>query len=150
DFINESASGAVPAAEDWHGTACAGVICSRDRQWPGVAPAVSLIAARIAAHVPKRNWFVLDGYWVAEGIDWAWRQGAHVLANSWGGGPEEDIIRLAFERALRRGRGGKGCVVVAAAGNTGRLVEFPASLPSVLAVGATNQWDQRKTKVSRD
>ena len=49
-----------------------------------------------------------------------------------------------------RGRNGKGAVVVVAAGNDQRLVDFPGNLPNVLTVGASNQWDRRKTKTSRD
>jgi subtilisin family serine protease len=73
---------------------------------------------------------------------------ADVLSNSWGGGLPSDAIRLAFERARTQGRGGKGCVVVIAAGNAESNIPFPATLPNMLVVGASNQADQRKTKAT--
>jgi subtilisin family serine protease len=41
-------------------------------------------------------------------------------------------------------------VVVAAVGNDGGPVNFPAVLPVVLGVGASNSWDEMKTRTSRD
>jgi len=76
-----------------------------------------------------------------------------VLSNSWGGVPESTVITQAIVRARTRGRGGKGCVVVAAAGNDevlGGKVEFPGTLPEVLTVAASNEWDEPKTTQSRD
>jgi subtilisin family serine protease len=41
-------------------------------------------------------------------------------------------------------------VIVAAAGNDQGPVSFPARLPFVLGVGASNPWDEMKTRTSRD
>ncbi len=40
--------------------------------------------------------------------------------------------------------------MIFAAGNDQTRIDFPGSLPNVLTVGATNQWDERKTKTSQD
>ena len=61
-----------------------------------------------------------------------------------------DVITNAFERARTNGRLGKGAVIVVAAGNAQMEVSYPGNLPQVLTVGASNQWDRRKTKTSQD
>ena len=149
DFVDGNA-GAAPSGDDAHGTACAGIVCSRDEALRGVAPGVSLVAARIAKSDDQGFW-VFDDFETADAIDWAWQDAeAHVLSSSWGGGAASDAITLAVGRARSRGRGGKGAVVVFAAGNTQQRIGFPATVDGVLTVGASNQWDERKTKRSKD
>ena len=74
------------------------------------------------------------------------RQGADVISCSWGtidprykpGSEHERSIR----KALTTGRGGKGCVVVFAAGNEGRdYINYYAQIPGVIAVGASTSSD---------
>lgn len=88
----------------------------------------------------------------AQAIDLAWQNGAHVISNSWGyenvsdpNDPLIAVIRDAINRALTQGRNGKGCIVVASAGNAANrgsgqyhFVEFPANMSGVIAVGAIN------------
>jgi thermitase len=145
-------SHARPAGNDAHGTACAGIIASRDRSIRGLAPDVSLVGVRIAKSDDRGEW-ISDDFSIADAIDWAWREtggNVDVLSNSWGGGPPVDAITRAFERARKRGRRGKGCVIAIAASNEDSFVTYPGTLPNVLTVGATNQWDERKTPTSRD
>jgi len=149
DFIEANGDNAMPSANDAHGTACAGIVVSRDPACPGVAPKASLIAARIALSDAQGNW-IFDDFKTADAVDWCWRTGADVLSNSWGGGPPVDVITRAFERARTLGRNGLGAVVVIAAGNNQGPVQYPATIPGVLAVGASNQFDERKTRTSRD
>jgi thermitase len=149
DFIGTQAH-ARPERNDSHGTACAGIVGSRSAAYPGIAPNVSLVAARIARSnpIPPHRW-IFDDFKTQDAIDWCWQVAkADVLSNSWGGGLPSDAIRLAFERARTKGRGGKGCVVVIAAGNAESTIPFPATLPNMLVVGASNQQDQRKTKAT--
>src|SRR5262249_17587258 len=69
----------------------------------------------------------------------------------WGGGPPVDVISRAFERARTKGRGGKGCVLAIATGNSNKSsINYPATLPNVLAVGASSPWDERKSPTSKD
>lgn len=141
---------ARPDGDDAHGTACAGIILSRDAAVRGLAAGVSLVACRIAKGDGDDGW-VFDDFDTADAIDWCWDEAkADVLSNSWGGGPPADVITRAFDRARTKGRGGKGCVVLVAAGNDQLPVDYPATLAFVLAVGASNQWDERKVKNSRD
>ncbi|WP_326535892.1 S8 family serine peptidase [Pseudorhodoferax sp.] len=149
DFIGNNGDSAMPDGNDAHGTACAGIIVSRSKAVPGIAPACRLIAARIAMGDGNQGW-VFDDFATADAIDWAWREGADVLSNSWGGGAPSDAISRAFARARTQGRGGLGSVVVIAAGNAQRPIDFPGNLPGYVTVGASNPADQRKTKTSSD
>lgn len=151
DFVDGKAT-AMPDRDDAHGTACAGIILSRNSQFPGLAPKVSLVAARIAkSDVINPKVWIFDDKKTADAIDWCWDDAAaDVLSNSWGGGLPSDAISRAFERARTLGRKGKGCVIVVAAGNHQAAVHYPGTLPNVLTVGASNEWDERKTTTSRD
>lgn len=149
DFVADDRYGR-PAGDDAHGTAVAGIVAAEGPQATGLAPGVSLVAARIARGGSYGYW-LSDDFDAAEGIDWsAGEAGADILNLSWGGGPPADVITRALERAARQGRGGRGCLLVAAAGNSQSALDYPASLPQVLAVGASNPWDRRKTRRSRD
>jgi subtilisin family serine protease len=149
DFVDQNDT-AMPDGDDAHGTACAGIVASRNRDVSGLAPRVSLVAARIAKSDAQGFW-IFDDFATADAIDWCWDDAkADVLSNSWGGGPPAPVITLAFERARSDGRGGRGAVIVVAAGNDQRPVDFPGNLEGVVTVGASNQWDKRKTRTSQD
>lgn len=143
-----------PNAWDGHGTACAGLAAAaakNGRGVRGIGAGCSLLAVRIAyTAAPAMPGWVTNSSWIRRGIDWAWRNGADVLSNSWGGGLPSSAITEAYTRARHEGRGGKGCVVVTAAGNDSGPVNFPATLPGVLAVSASNEFDEFKTILSRD
>ena len=141
---------AHPDGNDAHGTACAGIVVSRDGDVRGLAPEASLVAVRIAKSDASGHW-IFDDFATADAIDWAWDEArADVLSNSWGGGPPVDVMTRSFERARTRGRDGRGAVVVVAAGNSQAPIDFPGLLPDVITVGASNEWDERKTQNSRD
>jgi subtilisin family serine protease len=149
DFVDGNAH-ARPDGNDAHGTACAGIIASRDATYPGLAPECSLVAVRIAKGDGTGSW-IFDDFATADAIDWAWQEGkADVLSNSWGGGPAVDVVSRAIERARTKGRQGRGAVVVVAAGNDNGAINFPATLDGVIAVGASNPWDERKSPASSD
>lgn len=149
DFVDGNRH-ARPDNDDAHGTACAGIVVSRGSKVTGLAPACSLVAVRIAKGDGRAGW-IFDDFNTADAVDWSWRRAAaDVLSNSWGGGPPVDVITGAFRRARNKGRDGKGAVVVIAAGNDQGPVSYPGNLPEVLTVGASNQWDARKTKRSSD
>jgi serine protease len=75
---------------------------------------------------------------IADGVDYAVARGARVVNLSLGGETESETMRRSVESALAA-----GVVVVAAAGNEGRArLSFPASLPGVIAVGATDARKQ--------
>jgi serine protease len=78
---------------------------------------------------------------VAEGIYYAFRdapQKARVINLSLGGGRESRVLGDAIDDAVSA-----GTVIVAASGNEGSEVSFPASHPRVIAVGAVDMRKRR-------
>lgn len=136
--------------DDNHGTACAGVACAAGLKdgASGVAPEAFLLPIRLRSG--------LGSMAEANAFAWAADHGADVINCSWGPTdgewwnpadplhnrrtPLPDSTRLAIEYAQRKGRNGKGCVVLFAAGNGNEDVgnDGYASNPMVIAVAACN------------
>ncbi len=138
-----------PLSTDPHGTHVAGIIVAvhDGPGMAGAAPEVYVTPVRIF-----RGTDVASCAQVGNAIRWAWYwRGVDVLSNSWRWGAPCDDITNAINDGTIQGRDGKGATIVFAAGNpsnrdgTGACgqpvcpVEYPASLPSVIAVGAINQ-----------
>jgi subtilisin family serine protease len=144
-------SGGGPSGNDAHGTGAAGIAAAASNNTIGVAGVCqncSIMPVRIAYDNGMGEWVTSDS-WIANGIAWAYQHGAWILNNSWGGGPSATVVNTAINNARTQGRAGKGSVVVAAAGNeNASTVIWPASLSTVIAVGASNLCDQRKTTTS--
>ncbi len=146
----------TPNSSDGHGVACAGIVAARannGRGIAGVAPNSRVRHIRIAYGIGGGFWSTTDAV-IAAGVRRAVDLGADVLSNSWGSGAST-VVTNAFRYASTNGRGGKGTPIAAATGNGDVLgVGYPARLsPQIrgfLAVGASNQWDQRKSKTSLD
>ncbi|MDH2313897.1 S8 family peptidase [Methylobacterium brachiatum] len=138
-----------PRTEDWHGTACAGVALGRanGRGIVGAAPGVALMPVRWGPDLSDRQ----VEAWFAYVRD----KGAWVLSCSWGAAAANFPLgrrrELAIADCARNGRGGKGCVVIFAAGNSNHDINAPetgtvdgfAIHPDVIAVAASNSRDQR-------
>jgi subtilisin family serine protease len=144
-----------PYCQDLHGTAIGGLIGGEmnGSGTVGIAPGVTLTIARIFRRTYPCNgiqeWTqVASANQIADAINWAWRwAGAAVISNSWGGGSPSNAITTAISNAVTQGRGGKGTVVVFAAGNTANrdlgntgYVQYPATLSTVIAVGAIDRY----------
>ena len=146
----------TPNPSDGHGVACAGIVAAtanNGKGVAGVAPNCRVRHIRIAYGVGQ-SWSTTDAI-IAAGVRKAVDLGADVLSNSWGGGGASTVVTNAFRYGQTNGRGGKGTPIAAATGNSDVLgVIYPANLsPSIrgfMAVGASNQWDQRKSKTSLD
>jgi hypothetical protein len=145
-----------PLPGDGHGTACSGIVAAKAnnaRGGAGVAPNCRVLPVRIA-YGAGGGWVTTDAK-IADGVRTAVLRGSDVLSNSWGGGAPATAITNAFQFAQTNGRSGKGCPIAIATGNNDvRGVSYPARLsptvPGLLAVGASNEWDQRKSKTSLD
>ncbi len=74
---------------------------------------------------------------VVEGIDFAVEHGARVLNLSLGSSVVDLFLQQSLDRALAA-----DCVIVAAAGNDGGVLNYPASYPPVLSVGASDENDK--------
>lgn len=131
-----------------HGTRCAGIVTGKGNNGigiSGVAPYCKVIPVSITYGSAD---FISSA---ARGFDFA-RKEAAVISNSWSCSPGHAVLQRAIEKALTEGRGGKGCVIVASAGNDGRdRVVYPASShPDVIAVGAMSMCGEKKTRESCD
>jgi subtilisin family serine protease len=141
--------------DDKHGTACAGMACASGLPdgASGTAPEAFLMPIRLRSG--------LGSMAEANAFAWAADQGADVISCSWG--PTDgawwdaedpihqrivqmpDSTRLAIQYALTKGRKGKGCVVLFAAGNGNEPVmnDGYASFPEVITVAACNDRSKR-------
>jgi subtilisin family serine protease len=144
----------LPGQRDRHGQACAGVACAEGiKGASGVAPKARLMPIRLMSALGSQN--------EADAFHWAADNGADIISCSWG--PEDgdpwdasdplhkqvvplpDSTRLAIRHALQNGRGGKGCVILFAAGNGNESVDNDgyAANPDVIAVAACNDQSKR-------
>ena len=119
-----------------HGTHVAGIIAAKNdgHGVEGLAPSVKILP--IKALDANGNGEEKD---VAKGILWAVSQGADIINLSLGGDQDNTILRDAVAKAISN-----GVVVVASSGNDGAFfnkINYPASLPGVVAVTATDPND---------
>ncbi|MEO1448514.1 MAG: S8 family serine peptidase, partial [Bacteroidota bacterium] len=144
DVVNPGVGDGAPiAAGEAHGQSCAGLIAASHNAigTRGVAPNVNIlpIYATFSVATPVSQ--------IADGINWAWNNGADIISNSWVyylcmANPFP-VLNTAIDSATTYGRGGQGCVVTFAAGNISACVGFPANKSNTLAMGAvTNQGNQ--------
>ncbi len=132
-----------------HGTAVAGVIAAIADNGIGVAGIAN--HAQLLPVKINSTWGGASDADIAAAIDYAWQFGCDVLSNSWSGTEPSQVIIDAIQRAKTQGRNGLGCVVVFSSGNEGHgTVSFPAYLSDVIAVGASNMFDEKKNQGSRD
>ena len=152
DATGNNSNGA-PQVNDPHGTACAGIVAAvanNNIGITGVAYNAKILPIRIGRTVAGSFLAWTTDSWAANGINWAWQNGADVLSNSWTFGNYSSTVATAITNAVANGRNGKGCVVLFATGNTGDPVSFPASLDNVIAVGASSMCEERKSSTSCD
>jgi subtilisin family serine protease len=141
--------------DDNHGTACAGMACASGLKdgASGTAPEAFLMPIRLRSG--------LGSMAEANAFAWAADQGADVISCSWGPTDGEwwnpsdathnrstvlpDSTRLAMEYALTKGRKGKGCIILFAAGNGNESTQNDGyvSYPGVIAVAACNDSGKR-------
>jgi serine protease len=132
NFVDDS-----PQAYDdhGHGTHVAGTIAQTTHNGVGTA-GLAFCATLMPIKVLNKQGFGTVAN-VAEGIRYAADEGAQVINLSLGGPFRSGILEDAVKHALSR-----GVVVVAAAGNSGRKVGWPAAYPGVVAVSATDASDK--------
>ncbi len=139
DFKENSFLPLPDSNETSHGTACAGIALAEENGTGivGVAPG--------CAFMPIRTTGFVDDESVEEIFAWAIEKGAAVLSCSWGASavyfPLSLRQRAAITRAATKGRNGKGCVIIFAAGNSNRPVDGKLdeqNWPKNLLKGNTN------------
>ena len=124
-----------------HGTSCAGVIGAQSNNNVGVAGIAS--GCQTMSISWDEEWTPIQN--IADGIKFAWKNGASIISNSWKCYPN-DYLGDQIDSALYYGREGKGCVVVFATGNINLpTVLYPANYNlDIIAVGAITPSMARK------
>lgn len=127
-----------PMDEQGHGTHCAGTIGAKANNGIGIAGLnwdVSLMAVKFLNRWGNGT---IEG--AVKAVDYAQKNGAKILSNSWGWRERSEILRRVMNETRDR-----GILVVAAAGNMGANSDrgyalYPASYQSdnIISVGAVN------------
>jgi subtilisin family serine protease len=115
DFANND-NNPSPVGTNGHGTGTAGIaggIFSVAAKTAGIAGGCTILPVKIA---DDSGDFTTDAA-IGTAIIYA-STFADVLSNSWGGGSESPYIDAAIDYAVAHGRGGKGCPVFFATGNS--------------------------------
>jgi serine protease len=132
NFVDDNAE---PADDHGHGTHVAGTIAQTTNNGMGTA-GLAYCATLMPIKVLSKQGFGTVAN-VAEGIRFAADNGAQVINMSLGGPIKSKILEDAVEHAVS-----KGVLIVAAAGNSGKKVGWPAAYPGVVAVSATDDKDK--------
>lgn len=123
-----------------HGTACAGIVAATYNNGTGVSGVAG--DARILP-VAFDAWTDVE---VAAGINYASANGASVISMSFGwNGWSPAIIDPAIQNAFNN-----DLVMCVATHNYNGPITYPATNPLVIAVGASDEIDNRKTPMSPD
>ena len=135
----------------FHGTWVAGpigAIKNNNEGVVGIAPQSKLIDISnkllINSHISEQ---------LANGMNWAWQNGADIINNSWGdqgGNPDSanlhsTLLENSIINALTFGRGGLGSIVVFSAGNHAPTLDYPSNfIDEIICVGAMNNSGNRR------
>ncbi len=126
---------AINTTKSWnddngHGSHVAGIVAALNNSIGviGAGPAVDLLAVKVLSR--SGSGFTSD---VIEGIQWAMNNNAQVINLSLGSSSGSQAMHDAIIAAYNA-----GVVIVAAAGNSGAAVGFPAAYPETIAVSATD------------
>ncbi|MGB9637241.1 MAG: S8 family peptidase [Microgenomates group bacterium] len=127
--------------DNGHGTHVAGIVAALNNSFGvvGVGPGIDLYAVKVLDR--RGNGYLSD---VIEGLDWAIANGMQVVNMSLGTSSDVQSFHDAVQRV-----NSAGIVQVAAAGNSGGAVIYPAAYPEVIAVSATDQSDTLASWSSR-
>jgi subtilisin family serine protease len=130
-----------PNDDNGHGTHVAGIIAALNNSIGvvGVGPNINLYAIKVLN--ASGSGYLSD---VIEGLDWARTNGMQVVNMSLGTSQDVESFHNAILNAYNA-----GVVIVAAAGNSGGAVSYPAAYPEVIAVSATDQNNQIASFSSR-
>ena len=130
-----------PNDDNGHGTHVAGIIAALNNSIGviGVGPNIDLYAIKVLN--ASGSGYLSD---VIEGLDWAVNNGMQVVNMSLGTSQDVQSFHDAIVNAYNA-----GVTIVAAAGNSGGAVSYPAAYPEVIAVSATDINDQVPSWSSR-
>lgn len=127
--------------DNGHGTHVAGITAAIDNEIGviGVGPKIDLYAVKVLDR--RGSGYLSD---VIEGLDWAIQNGMQIVNMSLGTTSNVQSFYDAVKRVNQT-----GIVQIAAAGNSGGAVIYPAAYPEVIAVSATDSNDNIASWSSR-
>lgn len=141
DTESNSSPSQVFAEHGTHVSGTIGAIKDNSIQVVGVAPKATLISVSNSFNSTANSRIKR-----ADGINWAWQNGADIINNSWGSSVQFEVIDDAINNALINGRNGKGTIIVFATGNDNGGVGYPAnSNPDILSVGSITSSGSRSS-----
>ena len=127
--------------DNGHGTHCAGTIAAKDddKGVVGVAPEIDLYGVKV---LDENGSGTFDD--VIAGMLWAVENKMEIASMSLGANSGNQALEDAVE-AMRKG----GVILIAAAGNSGGSVGYPAAYPGAIAISASDSRDKLASFSSR-
>jgi len=133
----------------WHGVPVAGIIGATTNNnigVAGIAPGSQLMSISNSLKLTPDSRMAR-----ADGINFAWANGAAVINNSWSSAVAYEVIDDAIYNAVNQGRNGLGTVITFSTGNNDNSsISYPSSNSNVIAVGAVSMCDERTSFTSCD
>lgn len=132
-----------------HGTAVAGIAgagTNNNIGIAGIAPSGQLMSISNSLEGTPNSRIAR-----ADGINFAWQNGASVINNSWSSSVQYEVIDDAIDNAITLGRDELGTIVTfCTQNNNNNFITYPSSLLDVIAVGAVSMCEERKSLTSCD
>lgn len=133
----------TPNDDFGHGTCCASLAAAATGN--GLGAAGVGWNCRVMPIKLLQSGFINSEMDIVSAIDWARTHGAHIVSMSWfwsGGTSNADAAFAAASAA--------NMVLVAASGNFNGAIIWPARNPQIMAIGASDKIDRRKSPASPD
>lgn len=131
----------TPAAEDLHGTACAGIIGAvkyNDRGFDGIATGSEIIAYKICEGNNRDNFFSSNFSIIKAFFDSAFITKCDVISCSFSLNYECIILENLIVKIASEGRKKLGIPIIFSAGNENEEIKFPQTIPNVFTIAASN------------
>jgi len=135
----------TPTVEDFHGTACAGIIGARrhnDKGFDGIATGCEIIGYKICEGNKSDNFFSSNFNFIKALYDAAFATKCDVISCSFSLGYECTILENLILKITTQGKNKLGIPLVFSAGNNIREIKFPKTIPNVFTIAASNLQDE--------